>query len=563
MQAPDRNQLWCPGQSLWSLITEHAPDSELPKIHTALGHALIDMYTEVHTEADMWHKMWQASHQGNSGSRAGTPLPRQQVSPLADPPAVKELVRAEVKMLLQTLRERASSEGRDGEELLSRYKPETVDYALSYLDSCSNPGDTDNGSRPSSHCSNAEDEIEALRDKLNVTDLDQVVDRLRCVMTEECEALKRLVKHFKENFKQKCRSQCESDKSEPTLAELRELRGAVQMDLELYPSSLAAPASSSPPRPVKELKNRIRLSASQAICGENLQALNATSALRPNPPPPRCHSTPKPPPGAPPNKTSSSVKLINSSALSNTHGQHRSASTGPRKTQTPFCNRIATPVHVNSHFTISLSQSCSDPMIVKTVHDHSHSPEQDGSGLHHRTLTSSPTFEIKSQRNSPIQDTHLSSHRCIHSLSRNCDLSPQTERKPPHCGAGSYNSTEHSVSTTGKSKTQNGQQNSTCEGSLVSTTAQTDNDRRKSSSESFYSPVGFRKSNNGTDRTGHLEKEQQSHPASLRTQGQLFTSPKRPLESTTSQLKGVQETKTELEFINRFYQPVPPARVST
>ncbi|XP_031720977.1 coiled-coil domain-containing protein 24 isoform X2 [Anarrhichthys ocellatus] len=205
MQSLDGTQLWSPGQSLWSLITEHVPGSDLPKIHTALGSSLVDVYSEVHTEAEMWHKMWQESQQGNSSSsRAGTPLPRQRASPLADPPAVKELVRAEVKMLLQTLRERVSREGRVAEELLFRYKPETVDYALSHLDSCyrncTNPGDTDNGSRPSSRCSiqsTAEDEIEAMRDKLNVSDIDQVVDHLRSFLMEECEALNRLVKHFK------------------------------------------------------------------------------------------------------------------------------------------------------------------------------------------------------------------------------------------------------------------------------------------------------------------------------------------------------------------------------
>lgn len=60
----------------------------------------------------MWHKMWQQSQQSDFVSRAGTPLPHQQGSPLADPPAVKELLRAEVKMLLQALRERVSGAGR-------------------------------------------------------------------------------------------------------------------------------------------------------------------------------------------------------------------------------------------------------------------------------------------------------------------------------------------------------------------------------------------------------------------------------------------------------------------
>lgn len=50
MQSPDGNQPWCPGQSLWSLITEHVSGSELQKIRTALGHSLVDMYTDVHAE---------------------------------------------------------------------------------------------------------------------------------------------------------------------------------------------------------------------------------------------------------------------------------------------------------------------------------------------------------------------------------------------------------------------------------------------------------------------------------------------------------------------------------
>lgn len=58
----------------------------------------------------MWSKLLQESQQGGNRSRAGTP--HQPVSPLADPPAVKELLRAEVKMLLQNLREKAGSEGR-------------------------------------------------------------------------------------------------------------------------------------------------------------------------------------------------------------------------------------------------------------------------------------------------------------------------------------------------------------------------------------------------------------------------------------------------------------------
>ncbi|XP_029309746.1 coiled-coil domain-containing protein 24 [Cottoperca gobio] len=568
--SPDGNQLWRPGQSLWSLIAEHVPGSDLPKIHTELGFSLVDMCTEVHTEAEMWHKMWQDNQQGNNSSRKGTPLP------LADPPAIKELVRAEVKMLLQTLRERASRAGRNGEELLFRYKPQTVDYALSHLDSCyrncSNLGDTDNVGRPSSQCSvqsTAEDEIEAMRDKLNATDIDQVVDRLRSILIEECEALDSLVKHFKGNIKQKLWTRCEFDTPEPTLAELRELRGAIQMDLEIYPSSLAASLPASSPLPLKELKSEFRLAAGQRVSDETLPALSSTTALKPHPPPPLCQ--PRPPPGAPPSKTSASVKVNNSYSVSRTHGQHRctSAPTGPRKTQTPICNRITSSGHVKQHFPSSL-------------------PEHDSASLHCRTPTSSPSFQIKTPRNSPDQEAHPSSHRSIHSQRRKIDSSPQTERNSSpntnsvpsssHCDAGSYSSNaDYSLSTTGRSKTQNGREISTCGGSLWPTTVPTDDDTRKSSSQSLQSETGIsptqtgrRKSNNGIDRNknGHLGKDvtQQQSPVDTSTNRtsvwknrQLFSSPKRPLEGVTSQSQSVQRTQTELEF----YQPVPPARVST
>ncbi|XP_024921880.1 coiled-coil domain-containing protein 24 isoform X2 [Cynoglossus semilaevis] len=184
MQSLDENQFWChdPGPSLWALIVKHVPGSELPNICTALGHFLVDMYTEVHTEAEMWYSMWQDSQQsGYHSSREAT-----SISSLPDPPVIKELLRAEVKMLLQSLEERASSRGGDGAELLLKYKPETVNYVLSHRNNFNSNGvnseNAADGSRPSSHCSFrscAEEEIEAVRDKINVSDIDQVVDRLK------------------------------------------------------------------------------------------------------------------------------------------------------------------------------------------------------------------------------------------------------------------------------------------------------------------------------------------------------------------------------------------------
>ncbi|KAI4786395.1 hypothetical protein KUCAC02_037147 [Chaenocephalus aceratus] len=515
----------------------------------------------------MQYKMWQGKRRGINGSRNGTPLP------LADPPAVKELVRAEVKMLLHTLRERASREGGNGEELLSRYKPQAVDYALSHRYSRyrnhSNPGEADYKARPSSRCpvrSDAEDEVEAMRDKLNVTDIDQVVDRLRSVLMEECEALKRLVKHFRGNITQKCPT--ELDNSEPTLAELRELKGAIQSDLELYPSSLYAsqPASTLP---LKKLKNKFSLPSRVSI--EGVQDLSPTTALKPHPPP-LSHTTPRPPSGARPSKTSSSVKVMNSSSLTRTHGQHiiTSAFTGARKAQTSICSRISTSRHAN--LPTSLPGSTRDQMVLKTLQDCSLYPEQNGASPHCRTLTSSPSFP----RNS--------SNANIHRPSRKSDLSPQTERKSSpalrsrnlnsvpsfrQCEAGSYSSnTEHCVLTTGKPKTKKGQQNSTCGGSLLS--VQMEDDIKKFSSESFQSETELPYTNghneqkqwNWYNTNGHLGKDitqQQNpvatsvHPAAIRKNRPFFPAPKIPLEGDTSQSQRV----------HKFDQPVPPKSVST
>lgn len=53
-------------------------------------------------QAEMWESLSTQRGPGRGGRAAPCPLR------LADPPAIKELVRAEVKMLLQTLRERSS-----------------------------------------------------------------------------------------------------------------------------------------------------------------------------------------------------------------------------------------------------------------------------------------------------------------------------------------------------------------------------------------------------------------------------------------------------------------------
>ena len=58
------------------------------------------------SQVEVWQHIWREVKQGGP-SRAQTPCPA-----LADPPAVRELLRAQVQLLLLSVRERAAREGR-------------------------------------------------------------------------------------------------------------------------------------------------------------------------------------------------------------------------------------------------------------------------------------------------------------------------------------------------------------------------------------------------------------------------------------------------------------------
>ncbi|XP_034039439.1 coiled-coil domain-containing protein 24 [Thalassophryne amazonica] len=318
MQSTDENQRWFPGRSLWLLIAEYVPVSELPQIRRALGCALLDEYSGLHLEAEMLYKTWQeVQRAGNHDNRVGTPLKCLQGSPLADPLPIKELLKAEVRIQQQSIMERAIGEG-----------------------------------RPHSCCSlqsNTEEEIEAMRDKLNITDIEKVVDQLRSVLSKECGALKIHIDHLKENIKRGSRSSCEVYKVD-SFAELRDPRCAIHMDLEQNQSSVASSCWPSSLVPVTDLKNRHRFSAKLRTSDKILEGLTATSVMRPHPPPPLCQLKPSPPLTAKPR-----ARCISTSA-----------STEARKLLTPLCHSATACQHGRSHLSALPPRNTSDKIVTKT-----------------------------------------------------------------------------------------------------------------------------------------------------------------------------------------------------
>ncbi|KAF5904122.1 coiled-coil domain-containing protein 24, partial [Clarias magur] len=185
----------------------------------------------LHVRVQIWEQIWEEVHDGKYQ------MPH---SSLADPPAVKELLRSELQLLLLSLRQQASRLGSDGDEIMSQYNPRVVRYVLSterqqIPDStpCTTPTNRPESSRSSSRLSSnssIEDEIEALRHKLNITHIDEVVSHLRSLLIEECEVLKNDVQLLQESVELAYLKQKNS--MEPTLTELKKERRLIKQDLE-------------------------------------------------------------------------------------------------------------------------------------------------------------------------------------------------------------------------------------------------------------------------------------------------------------------------------------------
>ncbi|XP_064197808.1 coiled-coil domain-containing protein 24 [Anguilla rostrata] len=237
-----------PAPPAWFLLKEHIPESELPEIRGILGGALIDLCTDTYSEVEMWVQIWKDVRR-KRGGRAEPPRPL-----LADSPVVKELLKAEVRLLLLSLKEKAAREGRDEEATLSCYSPSVVSYVMSSSgqrsrtqsagshlapqeapsrpQSAKSLQEVRSGSRLSAS-SGGEDRVDDVKHKLNVRDVHEVVAHLKSVLTEDVESMKREIQFLQECVEQKHQSQCDGLAQEPTVSELKEERKLIQKDLKL------------------------------------------------------------------------------------------------------------------------------------------------------------------------------------------------------------------------------------------------------------------------------------------------------------------------------------------
>ncbi|XP_035107072.3 coiled-coil domain-containing protein 24 isoform X14 [Callithrix jacchus] len=215
-------------RSLWELVEEHVPLQERPEVKRILGEAAVDLSLELREE---------------------------------------DLVRQELRQLLQGLRHKAISEGRDQAQAWVKYSPRVLRFALEEP-RCDLPEQEVfqmRGGGPSSHR-----DLTIIKDQLNLSNIDQVARHLRGLLEEECHTLEREIPILQRCLEEEYMRTCHPSKAalEPTLAELREQKKAMEQELWIS----VRPSCVSPNHSYSFLSRRWPL-------GSSMQGLSALPCL--------------------------------------------------------------------------------------------------------------------------------------------------------------------------------------------------------------------------------------------------------------------------------------------
>ncbi|XP_045440694.1 coiled-coil domain-containing protein 24 isoform X2 [Pipistrellus kuhlii] len=169
----------CP--SLWELVEEHVPPPERPEVKRILGETMVDLSLELRAEVVMLRSLLREARSSRAPASDPSAL-------LAPPPRLRDLVRRELRQLLQALRQKAVCEGRDQAQAWVQYSPRVLRFALE------EPG----GDFPAQEAfqtpvgePSAQRDLHLLKDPLGMANIDQVARHLRGLLEEECHTLER------------------------------------------------------------------------------------------------------------------------------------------------------------------------------------------------------------------------------------------------------------------------------------------------------------------------------------------------------------------------------------
>ncbi|XP_075853700.1 coiled-coil domain-containing protein 24 isoform X2 [Microcebus murinus] len=215
--------------SLWELVEEHVPLPERPEVKRILGEAAVDLSLELWAEVAMLRALLQEARSSQTPSSHPISDPS---SLLAPPPPLRDLVRQELRLLLQGLRHKAICEGRDQAQAWAQYSPRVLRFALEeprYDLPEREIFQTRAGEPSSSHR-----DLSILKDQLNVSNIHQVARHLRGLLEEECRTLEREIPILQHCLEEESLRACHPSEStlEPTLAELKEQKSAMEQELQ-------------------------------------------------------------------------------------------------------------------------------------------------------------------------------------------------------------------------------------------------------------------------------------------------------------------------------------------
>nr|XP_054522301.1 coiled-coil domain-containing protein 24 isoform X2 [Pan troglodytes] len=227
--------------SLWELVEEHVPLRERPEVKRILGEAAVDLSLELRAEVAMLRALLQEARSSQAPSSRPISDPS---SLLAPPPLLKDLLRQELRQLLQGLRHKAICEGRwelqawalsldtrDQAQAWVQYSPRVLHFALEEP-RCDLPEQEIfqmRGGGPSGHR-----DLSIIKDQLNVSNIDQVARHLRGLLEEECHTLEREILILQRCLEEEYMRPCHPSEAalEPTLAELKEQKKAMEQELQ-------------------------------------------------------------------------------------------------------------------------------------------------------------------------------------------------------------------------------------------------------------------------------------------------------------------------------------------
>ncbi|XP_059503957.1 coiled-coil domain-containing protein 24 isoform X5 [Stegostoma tigrinum] len=242
--------------SLWNLIEECVPLCERNEIRRILGATAVDLSLDLHAEVSILVEMWQ----GMKATRLRVSQLQASRTTLPDAPVIKDLLRQEIQFLLLDIQKRAQKEGRDNNDALASYNPDVVNFAMgqskaqSTVNKPANTGDlidkrmrvrafetlnrSENGSLSVLSHSNYKDHIHAIKDKINVGNIDDVVAHLQSILQEECNTLEKHIKFLQECIEEEHNYSLNSmtQNSIPSIAELKDERKILERDLQQAPS---------------------------------------------------------------------------------------------------------------------------------------------------------------------------------------------------------------------------------------------------------------------------------------------------------------------------------------